>query len=167
MKLTIRLSNHSADGVRSIGGDKISSAEGVLAYTTPLDSVFDRITKKENMDGVTDYRCFYLCNETSGVTVFNPKLKILTTPDSTISIGPLAKGTVAEAIATEKNAPVGVTFHDKAAIDKTSDGYLSFPNTTELRPGESAPFWIRRQVKSTAGSGVTTEELLFEVKYTS
>lgn len=167
MKLTIRFSSHSVDGVKSLGGTKAAGGDGILSYTSPLDSVFDRITKKENMDGVTDYRCFYLCNETTSVVVFNPKIKILTTPNSVISIGTLTKGTTAESITNETTQPSGVIFHDKAAIDRTSDGYLDFPGTTELRPGESAPFWIKRQVSSTSGSGVTTEELLFEVKYTS
>lgn len=167
MKLTIRFSTHSANGVKSIGGTSKSGSDGILSYTTPIDSVFDRITKKENLDGVTDYRCFYLCNETSDVIVFNPKIKIVTTPSSKISIGTLTKGTTAEAISTEATAPSGVTFHTKEAIDKLSDGYLEFPGTQELRPGEYAPFWIRRQVASTSGSGVTTEQMLFEVKYTS
>lgn len=167
MKLTVRLSKHSVDGVKSIGGRAATGNEGILGYTTPLDSIFDRVTKKENMDGMTDYRCFYLCNETTGITVFNPKIKILTTPNSVISIGTQTKGTIAETITNEKAAPTGVIFHDKTAIDGNLDGYLEFPGVTELRPGESAPFWIKRQVNSTSGAGVTTEELLFEVKYTS
>lgn len=167
MKLTIRLSSHTVDGIKSIGGAKDASNNGVLSYTSGLDTIFDRITKKENMDGVTDYRCFYLCNETQGVTIYNPKIKILSTPESKMSIGTLAKGTVAESITNEKTSPTGVVFNDKATIDRMVDGYLDFPSTSELRPGEFAPFWVKRQVTGTSGSGVTTEEFLFEVKYTS
>lgn len=167
MKLTVRLSTHSHDGIKSIGNTMDQTPGGVLGYTSGIDTVFDRVTKKENMDGATDYRCLYISNESTGVTIFNPKIKILTTSASKISIGTLGKGVTAQAIATEKSAPSGVLFKTKEEIDATSDGYIDFAGVTELRPGESAPFWIRRQVVSTSGSGVTTEEFIFKLKYTS
>lgn len=167
MKLTVRLSSHSANGVASCGGAKKEGQEGILTYTTGLDAVFDRVTKKENMDGVTDYRCLYISNETNGVTIFNPKIKILTSSTSEISIGTLGKNIVAGSISTEKETPSGVTFKTKSEIDVSGDGYLSFPGITELAPGEFAPFWIRRKVASSSGSGTTTEEFIFKLKYTS
>lgn len=168
MSLTLRFSLNTAEGISSLGGGVNNTPAGIIANTSPLNSVFDKVLKHENIAGATEYRLLYLCNDAiQNEKVYVPKLKLISTPDSQISLGALPKNEVGGVVTSEKEAPSGVVFKTQAELNSESSGYLSFPNANELAPGEFLGFWIKRKVSSSSGSGTIKEEIVLEVQYRS
>lgn len=168
MALTLRFSLHQADGIPSCGGAVNNTPAGIIANTSPLNSVFDKVLKHENIAGSTEYRLLYLCNDASqSQKVYTPRLKLISTPDSEIALGALTKNAVGATISSEKETPSGVVFKTQASLNSESGGYLSFPDGEELAPGEFLGFWVRRKVSSSSGSGTIKEEIVLEVQYRS
>ena len=166
MSITLRKSLHSAIGIPSCGGAVDNKAAGVISNNSALNSVFDKVLKHENIAGTTDYRLLYLSNDTSeNQKVYNPQLKLLSTTDTEISLGPLSKNEVGAAILTENTVPQGVFFKTQEELKLIDEGYLSFNNAQQLAPGEFVGVWIKRRVNSSSGSGTVKEEIVLEVKY--
>lgn len=169
MALTLRFSTNVAGGTRSCGGPIDRSTSGLIANTSALNSVFDKVLKHENIEGVTEYRLLYLSNDNipSNSKVYVPKIKFISVPESEISIAALPKNEVGQILQTDKEKPVDVIFKNQATLNNESSGYLSFPNGGELLPGEFLGFWLKRKVNSSSGSGTIKEELVIEVQYRS
>lgn len=169
MALTLRFSTNIAAGTRSCGGTIDRTAAGVIANTSALNSVFDKVLKHENISGMTEYRLLYLSNDNipSNSKVYVPKIKFISVPDSEFAIAALPKNEVGQILQTEQENPVDVIFKTQSNLNSESSGYLSFPNGSELLPGEFLGFWLRRKVNSSSGSGTIKEELVLEVQYRS
>lgn len=167
MAIVVRKSSHVAVDKICCGGAMASGSEGILPPIGVLHSLFDEITKQENSTGATDYRCIYIQLTPDSVEpIGNPRIKILSESETIISLGPLTKNVQAEAIATESTAPSGVTFYTQTEINqRNSTGYLSFPGTSTLNPGEYCGLWIKRRTNATSGSGSITEELVLDLEY--
>lgn len=166
MAVTLRFSSNAASGVKSCGGAPMTGTAGIIPNTSALNAVFDKVLKHENISGSTEYRLVYLSNDsTSSEKIYNIKVKLLSTPDSEIAIGALAKNDIGTSLATEKQAPSSVVFKTQAELNSESAGYLSFSNAEELAPGEYVGLWMRRKVRSSGGSGTVKEELVLEVQY--
>lgn len=145
----------------------VSGPDGVIPPTGTLESIFDEVSKQENIAGTTDYRCIYLENSRNSVEpAVAPRVRILSETESEISLGPLQKNVQAEAIANEKTAPQAVTFRTQKEIDEqNSDKYLRFPDVTSLLPGEYCGLWLKRKTKPTSGAGTITEEVILDINW--
>lgn len=164
MALVIRYSAGIASGVKSVGGPRDTSNTGVIQGITPLNSLFDKVLKTENITGSTEYRLIYICNE-DGFTVYNPRVKLISTPQNTvISLGVLSKNIEPPVLASETSSP-SAAFKTKDEINAMPNGYYNFPGTTQLGPGEYAGIWLKREVKGSTGSGTITEEFVLEIEY--
>ena len=164
--LTLRKSANIANGQPSCGGAMVSGDTGIIPAVGNVNSLFDKVLKSESITGITEYRLVYLSNESNSVqTIYNPTLKLLGNTSSEIALGALQKGQTGESIATEKTAPSGIVFYTQAQLDASSGGYLAFPNTSTLAPGEFCGVWIRRKTNATSGSGTIVEEMVLEVAY--
>ena len=169
MALTLRFSTNIAAGTRSCGGAIDRTAAGLIANTSALNSVFDKVLKHENIEGMTEYRLLYISNDNipSNSKVYVPKIKFISVPQSEFSIAALPKNEVGQILISEKETPVDVVFKTQSQLNNESSGYLSFPDGGELLPGEFLGFWLERKVNSSSGSGTIKEELVLEIQYRS
>lgn len=128
----------------SLGGVKSS----VAIVDDTLQNLFDNVTGAEHSAGDTNYRCFYVKND-SAETAYNVKIYIDTnTPaaDDTITIGKDLAGLNAEAdtIANESTAP------DPAVTFSTAADYANGISLGDIPAGQVYAIWVKRVV--TAGS---------------
>lgn len=171
--INMKLSTNTQQGRKYLGGAIDSSAAGILQQTQVTSNfVFDEVSKIENINEVTDYRCLYVKNDYEAKTVYNVKLRILTVPSvSDFWIALVPKGDTAESIVNENTEPTGLTFYNKTDLDTTvetseiSNGYLKGPS--ELVSGEYFAIWFKRKAKNVGGSGTTVAEFSFDVTYDS
>jgi hypothetical protein len=134
----------------SLGGAR-SSTE---VSSTALFNLFDRTSSAEALAGDTEYRCYYIRNESATDTWLDVKVYIQSnTPsaDTTyeVGIGTAGKNATEQTIADEETAPTGVTFsaaaNEGAALD-----------VGDLAPNDYIAIWLKRIVSATA-SAVTTD----------
>lgn len=142
----------------SLGGERSTSQ----IPTGTLNNVFDNVSSGEATSGDVEYRCIYAVNTNGADTLNATKIWIAAntpSPGTVIAIGLDPEGVgdgsasgVAGIIATEQDAPAGVTF-DAAANEAAS---LAIG---DLGPGEGIAVWIRRTVSAGAaaytGDGAT------------
>lgn len=165
MSLEMRKSQHKIGGAISCGGAIDKSKDGLIPFTGSVNNVFDNILKHESADGVTNYRLVYLYNSPdNSESVYKTRVRLLTEPDSKISVGAMSKGDTGESIASETTPPSGVTFYTQQQLNQ-SGGYLKFPSADILAPGEHVGLWIKREANASTGSGTITEELVLGVHY--
>jgi len=131
----------------SLGGAMSTVAGGIVPHAKTLNSEFDDITGDEAFAGDTEYRCFAFKNTHATLTAIGGKLFVnqdSTSANTTMSIGldPAGKNGTATTIATESDAPSGVTF--SAPTSKATG--LTVP---DLAPGDFINVWVKRVV--TAG----------------
>lgn len=169
MAAVLRKSTHTVSNAKCCGGNMDSSSGGILPPVGELNNIFDDITKEENSNGSTDYRCIYFSNEAnSSEPVSNLKVKILSQGTTQFELGPIAKNSPAEAITTEITQPSGVSFYSQQSIERAnSDGYLPFPGAQTLLPGEYVGLWIKRITRAAQGSGIITEDLVLDFTWVS
>ena len=160
MALVLRKSSNIANGIASCGGAILLGQDGLIPYTTPVNTLFDKVLKFESISGTVEYRLVYLYNDPSNsTTAYQPRVKLLIVPESDIAIGTLSKGQEGQSIVTEKSAPSGVAFKTASDLAVANNGYLSLDAAT-LAPGEFCGFWLRRTPKASTGSGTVLEELV-------
>lgn len=135
----------------SIGGAR-SSTE---ISATALFNLWDRVNSAEALAGDTEYRCFYVRNESSTDTLLSAGIYIssnTSSNDTTIEIGlgTAGKNGTEQTVANESSAPSGVTF--SAASSQGAGLSLG-----DLAPGDYYPVWVKRIVSPTASA--TTSDL--------
>lgn len=167
MTANVRFSSHSVQGKTNLGGAAIQGNEGVYSpsnITTHL--IFDEITKSENNAGAVDYRCLYVQNDYSNLTVMRPKIQFVSQTDvADFEIGIVDdKGVTAQAITNESVPPSGVSF-SKPVLGSPIE--LIKGSVKNLAPGESVAFWLKRTAKNLGSSGTRSGELKFEIRYES
>lgn len=121
--------------------------------TATLGNLFDAVTGDENAGEAVDYRCLFIHNSHSTLTLIDPKLWITGQEaggaDAAIGLDPTAASAVgassaqAVEIADESTAPAGVSF----SAPSSKGAGLS---VGDLGPGEVRAFWIRRTATDSA-----------------
>ena len=166
--LVLRKSSTVANGQPSCGGKILLTSEGIIPAVGSVNSLFDKVLKSESITGTTEYRLVYLSNESgSAQTIYNPLVRLLGKTDSEISLYALSRGAEGVSLPSEKTEPTGAVFKSQIQLDasSTNKGYLDFPNTATLAPGEYCGLWVRRKTNAASGSGTTVEEMVLEISY--
>lgn len=163
MSLVLRYSTHTTGGAVSCGGGPKEGPEGIFPINTPINAVFDQVTKQQNITGSTEYRLLYLYND-GKTRIYNPTVALTSVPESEIAIGGLAKNAVGDRIQSESSAPSSVVFKTKEQLD-SSKTRLSFTGAEELAPNEYVGLWIRRTVRASSGSGTVREDMTLDIQY--
>jgi len=161
MTLSLRLSggqnNSVPDG--SLGGQR---SDTVITDNT-LHNLFDAITRSEALTGKTEYRCFYVYNDTDGTHLSGVTIEMTTNASvSHVALGldPAGKGDgrltgIATIIATEDTTPTGVKFfgEDIASSDGPFDTVVLPVGL--LKNGECIPIWIKRVTEKGIAQEIT------------
>lgn len=132
----------NTDPDASLGG-----AESSTQITSDsLSNLFDEVTGDEHTAGDTEYRCFYVKNN-SAETAYNVKVWIdsnTTSSEDTITIGlDLAgAGGTADTIADESTAP------DPEVTFSTADGQANALSLGDMTAGQSYGVWVKRVVSA-------------------
>lgn len=146
----------------SLGGNMGTDSNAIITTAnTTLNNLFDNISKLENGNGTTDYRCVFIHNDTvvQGEVFANGVLFLQGSPKATVEVGVGPKGTVDEIIASETTAPVGITF-----TQPTEGAPLQMSGDDILNPGEAIPLWIKRTANNVAGAGTITDIISLVVR---
>lgn len=111
---------------------------------TPPNSLFDDIGAVEAFIGATNYRCYYVENNSGADTLFGVKVYIGQQPapgQDVLALGldPAGINGTATTIGDEGTAPGGVAF-------STPTSYASGLLIGDLTPGDFAAIWIRRTI---------------------
>lgn len=123
-----------------------------------LNGFFDLISAQEGTDGMIDYRCLYIKNETAGSNaLINGAITLASQASdtyTTIAIGLAPEGIngTAQAIGDENTEPTGVTFSD-------SNTPITFP--ANIEKNEYIALWIRRTV--TSGSSAINDSTTLSI----
>ena len=136
------------------GGASNSSASaslgGAVSTTAASDPYFDTVASGEASAGDVEFRCLYVKNNHSTLTLQSPKLWITAQPaggDIVFAIGLGTSGVngTEQTVADESSAPSGVAFSSPS----TKGTGLSLPN---LAPGQTHAVWFRRTVSAGASA---------------
>lgn len=153
-EITRRLSGGASNATpaTSLGGVKSSVAMGA--------SLFDEVTAAESAAGRTEYRCVYVHNASAADTLKAAVAWLSGNTASTsttldIGLGTSTLGATEQTVASETNAPAGVTF--VAAASKAAGITLG-----DLGPGVSRAIWLRRTV--TAGAAASSDTAVLSVE---
>lgn len=161
MTLSVRLSggqnNASPDG--ALGGQRSDTA----VTDNTLHNLFDAITRAEALAGRTEYRCFYIYNDTNGSHLSGVTVEVSTNPPVShmaVGLDPIGKGDgrltgIATTISTEDTTPSGVKFfgEDTASSDGPFDSVVLPVGL--LKNGEGVPIWIKRVTEQGASQTIT------------
>jgi hypothetical protein len=139
-------STFSNSGIDSLGG-AITATE-IVDNTT--HNIWDVVSSTESNTGDTEYRCIYVKNTNSSLTLQSPKVWIATNTPSTdtsveIGLGTAAVNGTEQTVANENTAPSGVTFGTAAGEGNA----LTF---ADLPAAGSKSIWIKRIIGATAGA---------------
>jgi hypothetical protein len=154
--VSARLSVAAAAGDTTAGtpatslGDQVSTTN---ISGTSLNNIFDDVTGDENAASDVEYRCVFILNGHATLTLTSVKLWIAseTAGGASLAFGAdptaaSAKGAAtaqAVAVATEQDAPAGVTF--SAPTTKAAGISLG-----DIGPGQVKAFWLRRTAANSA-----------------
>ena len=163
--IVLRLSTGGAGATNSnpnaaMGGSMATNTEAVITTaSTSLNNLFDDVTKAENYNGTTDYRCVYVHNDTlaPGEIFASGEVYIAGTPYADVQIGLGTKNSTAPTIGDENTSPSGVSFtapNSGAALSLGSD----------FNPGDAIPLWIRRTANNIAGTGTVTDSIPISIR---
>ena len=144
----------------SLGGVMSSDAGAAITTSnTGLNNLFDNITKSENFNGTTDYRCVYIHNDTinAGDIFASGEVFISGTPYADIQIGVGVKNATAVTVANENTTPSGISFSAPASGTPLSLG-------SDLDPGDYIALWIRRTANNISGTGTVTDSIPITVR---
>lgn len=144
----------NSDPAASLGGS-ISNTQA----TGGLNGLFDHVSDAEASAGDVEYRCIYVKNPPPEEGHSGIKLSVwisaeTASADSIIDIGidPAGRNGTATTIASEQDAPAGVTFSHPTA---NWDGLKA-----ELARSDVLPIWLRRTI--TAGAAATDDSFTLE-----
>jgi len=143
-------------GIKLSGGSTNRSAPaslgGGISFYSPRSAIrneiFPDVTTAQRIAGITSYRCLYLDNEHSTLTMasLTAWLEALAAgAGATFHIGvdPAGINGVAAAIANETTAPAGVSF-------SAPTSYGAGINLGSLAPGDYIALWLRRTIAAGA-----------------
>jgi len=160
--IILRLSTGSTSSSTSNGpnnslGGKMGTddAAKILTTNTEFNNLWDDISKLENSNNTTDYRCIFVHNDTTtpNNSFLLGKLYFSGSPKAVFQAG-IGAGGVKNSddivIANETTAPTGVTFADHN--DEASA--LALPT---LEPNDYIAIWLKRTANNIPGSGVIND----------
>jgi len=160
LRLTGGASNVTPDA--SLGG-AMGTEPGARIQTTNtnLNNLFDNISKLENSDGVTDYRCVMIHNDTvtSGEVFAQGAVFLEGEPKAVSKVGFGTYDTNAVVIPNENTPPAGINF-----TIPTEAVPLVFPGDQKLEPGQYLALWIERTAQNVAGAGTVTDIITVVVR---
>ena len=140
-----RLSGGASNAVpaASLGGVKSTS-------TDASTDLFDDVSSGEASSGDTEYRCIYVHNNHGTLTMESTKIWIQSNTPSTdttitIGLGTSAVNATEQTVATESDAPSGVSF----SAPSSEGTALSIGN---IPAGQHKAVWIKRVVNSSAAA---------------
>jgi hypothetical protein len=145
----------------STNSSQLLSLGGVKSNTTTASaSIFDDVSSTEAASGDTEYRCVYVHNNHSTLTLTSPVIWIQSnTPsvDTTIdiAIGSSATNATEQSIANENTAPNSVTF-------SAPSSYAGGLALGDIPAGQHRAVWIRRTVN--AGAAVASDGFTLRVQ---
>jgi hypothetical protein len=130
--------------------DQNASLGGVKSSNEASASLFDNVSSAEAVSGDTEYRCFYVHNASATNTMLDTKVWIqANTPSGDtelrIGLGTSALNATEQTVASEGNAPSGVTF--VLAADEANAISLG-----DIPVGQHRAVWIRRVVNAAAAA---------------
>lgn len=140
--IVFRLSggNLNTNPNNSIGG-AMSSTE---INSEELNNLFDRMTKSENINEITDHRCIYIYNNGDDDFI-NGKVYIDNiTPEGSLTefkIGIGSLNSTPGVLSSEISSPAGITFNSHFAFTKKS--------IPDIPANSFVPVWIKRKAKNT------------------
>ena len=137
----------NTDPAAAIGGAKSSTS-----FTS--NAIFDDVSSAEAAAGDAEYRCIYVHNAHSTLTLQGAKIWIqsqTSSSDTDIAIALCGEGLngTAETVANEGTAPTGESFSQPAS-------FAAGLTLGDLAPGEHYPVWVRRTVNAAAASATDT-----------
>ena len=150
--------NANTDPNQSLGG-YISNDPGgeITTSNNNLNNLFDNITKSENFNNTTDYRCIFILNKVGGGGPFaSAEIYLNNTSYADIEIGFAPEGydINVEQIGNESIAPTGVVWSQPDAGSP-----LVFPGAQQLTEGQFIALWIKRTATSIPGTGTVTDTI--------
>jgi hypothetical protein len=166
--IILRLSTGGAGATNSnpnlsLGGQRATNAEAIITTAnTTLNNLFDDVSKAENFNGTTDYRCVYIHNDTQNAAeIFaNGEVYLNGGSYASIQVGIGVKNAVAPTIANENTAPAGITFSSP-----TSAAPLALMSgTNQLDADDYIALWIKRTASNISGSGTVTDSIPLSIR---
>lgn len=158
---------YGADGLAHLKITSVTGAFGaddtqVVAIANQTNKLFDNITRAESVAGDTEYRCFYIKNSHASDSMTSVKLWIdIDTPGAdalSIGLDPVGKNGTATTIATEGNAPSGVTFSEPMTE-------VSGLDLGTLATGDYYAVWVKRVVPPTTTTSTSADASRFKVRF--
>lgn len=139
-----------------------ASLGGVKSSVTASLTLYDNLSVAELAAGDVEYRCHYVKNAHSTLTLTNAVLWINSNTPSNLTTLAVGLGTSAingteQVVADESTAPTGVTF--AAAVNKAGGIALG-----DLAPGASRAVWTRRTASSGSVSVPVVDPCTFRVE---
>jgi hypothetical protein len=147
----------------SLGGQMgINDEAKILTSNNTLNNLFDDVTKAENFAGTTDYRCVYVHNDTASVGQLFANSEVYLTgssyADIQIGVEPAGKSVVTTTIATENDAPSGISF------SSPSESVPLTLSSAQIDPTEWVALWIKRTASNISGTGTVTDTISLSVR---
>jgi hypothetical protein len=153
----IKYYESKATGTTNLGGEIDTDNEVSLT----LHDLFDKVESIEALDGAIDYRCVYVSNVHSSITLTSALVYISNQTPSIdtsifIGVGTSIVGGVEQGIADELTPPNGVTFSNVIGVE---NGLVlgNIPATSHKA------IWFKR-VTSPAASAYSTDGFTIAVK---
>lgn len=142
--LQYRLSGGASNSVPA------SSLGGAISSTAAGTDIFDNVSSAEASSGDTEYRCVYVRNGHGSLTLQAAKVWIQSNTPSTDTVVAIGLGTSAvngteQTVATEGDAPSGVSF--SSAADEANALSIG-----DIPSGQHKAVWIRRIVSASAAA---------------
>jgi hypothetical protein len=156
--IKIRLSIKTGSAGNTAAQPDPNASLGKYISTTDLvdnsaNNLFDNISGDENALGIADYRAVFIYNSHGTLTLIGPKVWFSADVaggavldmglDTTAASAVGASAAQALQVATETDAPVGVTF----SRPTTKSAGLSLG---DIPPGQCRAIWIKRTAQNTA-----------------
>ncbi|MDB4533390.1 hypothetical protein N9242_00860 [Vicingaceae bacterium] len=163
LRLTTGSAGTTSTGANgSIGGAMGTDAGAIITTAnTSLNNLFDNISKLENNDGTTDYRCIMIHNDTltSGEIFATGSIFLEGSPKADISIGLGDYNVNAEVLTNENTVPADIIFSQP-----TEAFPLAFPGGAQLDANEYIELWVKRTAQNVAGAGTITDIITVVVR---
>ncbi len=135
-----------------------ASLGGVKSSNAVPANLFDDVTSAESAAGDIEYRCFYVHNNNSSLTLQNAVIWIQTNTTGNriaIGLGSSAINGTEQTVANEDTAPTSVTFSQPA----TKAAGIALGN---IPAGQHRAVWIRRTIAP--GTGAANDSYLLRVE---
>jgi len=158
---------YGADGVAhikitSVTGSFGADASQVVAIANQTNKLFDDVARAESVTGDTEYRCMYAKNAHGSDDMVAVKLWIdadAAGVDSlAIGLDPVGKNGTATTIATEGDAPSGVTFSSPTTE-------VSGLDLGTLAAGDYYAIWVRRVVPSATTTSTSADTSRLKLRF--